>query len=76
MTLDVIWFIWWALDAYFVYRIVEETNYNLGLENSSLSISRSGGLYNELDQLQKLHDLYEKGVITKEQYEAKKTELI
>ncbi len=75
-VLIIAWLIWWALDAYFTYKIVAEENAKLGVENSTISISKSGGVHNELDQLEKLHSLFEKGVITKEQYEAKKEELI
>lgn len=70
------WLIWWALDAYFTYKIVAEENAKLGIENSTISLSKSGGVHNELDQLEKLHALFEKGVITKEQYDAKKAALI
>ena len=70
------WLIWWALDAYFTYKMVAEENAKLGLENSTISLSKSGGVHNELDQLEKLHTLFEKGVITKEQYEAKKAALL
>lgn len=72
----VAWLIWWALDAYYTYKMVAEENSKLGIENSTISLSKSGGIHNNLDQLEKLHSLFEKGVITKEQYESKKTELI
>lgn len=75
-ALIIIWLIWWALDAYFTYKMVEEENAKLGVTNSTLSLSKTGGVHNELDQLEKLHSLYEKGVITKEQYEAKKSQLL
>lgn len=39
---------------------------------STLSVSKAGGIHNDLDQLEKLHALYEKGVLTREEYEAKK----
>jgi len=72
------WIIWWLLDAYFTYKIVEEENQKLGVENSTLSLSKSGeiNIGNELDQLEKLHSLFEKGIITEEQYEEKKAKLI
>lgn len=75
-ALIIVWFIWWALDAYFTYKIVAEENAKLGVENSTISLSKSGGVHNELEQLEKLHALFEKGVITKEQYEEKKAALI
>ena len=75
-VLIIAWFIWWALDVYFVYKMVNEENKKLGVTNPAISLSKSGGVHNELDQLDKLHSLFEKGVITKEQYEEKKAVLI
>jgi TM2 domain-containing membrane protein YozV len=68
----VIWGVWWLLDAFFTYKIVTEENEKLGVLASTLSVSKSGGMPNELDQLEKLHTLYEKGVLTKKEYEAKR----
>ncbi len=70
------WFIWWALDAYFTYKYVAEENQILGVENPTISVTKTGGIHNELEQLERLHALFEKGVLTKEQYEAKKASLI
>ncbi|VAW57747.1 hypothetical protein MNBD_GAMMA07-281 [hydrothermal vent metagenome] len=70
------WFIWWALDAYFTYKMVQEENVKLGVVNSTFSFSKSGSLSNELDELEKLHALYEKGALTKEQYEERKSALL
>jgi len=70
------WFVWWMFDAYFTYKYVEEENQKLGVNASTVSVTRSGDLHNELDQLERLHALYEKGVISQEQYEAKKATLI
>lgn len=75
-VLILVWLIWWVLDAYLTYKIVSKVNAKLGVENSTLSISKSGGVYNELDQLEKLYMLFEKGAITKEQYEEKKATLL
>lgn len=72
----IVWFVWWALDAFFTYRMVVKENKKLGVESSKLSLTSSGIVQSELDQLEKLHRLFEKGVITKEQYEAKKSELL
>ncbi len=69
-------FVWWALDAYFIHKIVHEANAEIGLSTSSISLSKSGNMNNELDQLEKLHSLFEKGVITQDQYETKKASLI
>ena len=71
-----VWFVWWALDAFFLYRIVNKINADLGLASSTVSMSRSGSVTNELDQLDKLHALFEKGVISEEQYELKKAAII
>lgn len=68
--------IWWMLDAYFVYQIVLEANEAAGIETSSISVTKNGGVNNELDQLEKLHNLFVKGVITQEQYDDKKAALI
>lgn len=68
--------VWWMLDAYFTYIMVEEENEKQGVVTSSFSFSKSGGFHNDLDELEKLHALYEKGVLTKEQYEKKKAEFI
>lgn len=71
-----VWFLWWAMDAFFVYRIVNRVNAELGLSGSTVSMSRSGSVANELDQLDKLHTLFERGILTEEQYELKKAALI
>lgn len=72
----IIWCIWWMLDAFFTYKMVAEENSKSGMENSTLSVSKTGTVNNEIDQLEKLHSLYEKGVLTKEQYEEKKDEIL
>lgn len=68
--------VWWMLDIYFTYKILEEENAKQGFDASSFSVSKSGGFHNDLDQLEKLYALYEKGVLTKEQYEKKKSEYL
>ena len=70
------WFIWWALDSYFTYRMVIEENERLGVADAGFSLVKKGGVGNDLDQLEKLHALYEKGVMTKDQYESKKAKLL
>jgi TM2 domain-containing membrane protein YozV len=67
-----VWGVWWLLDAFFTYKIVAEENERLGVVASTFSVSKSGGIHNDLDQLEKLHALYEKGALTKDEYEAKK----
>lgn len=68
--------IWWLIDAFLTYQYVEEENKKLGVGNSTVSVTTSGGTHSDLEQLEKLHSLYEKGVITQEQYEARKATLI
>ncbi len=70
-----IWFIWWILDAYYIFKIVQEENIKRGVINSAISVSKSGSMAEELDQLEKLHSLYEKGALTKEEYEERKSTL-
>jgi len=71
-----VWFIWWALDAYFTYRIVAKENKKLGVNSSTFSISKVAEIEDELVQLDKLHTLFEKGVLTKEQYELRKEKMM
>lgn len=68
--------VWWMFDAYFTYKMVQEENEKQGIVTSSFSVSKSGGFHNDLDQLEKLHALYEKGVLTQEEYEKKKAEFV
>lgn len=72
----VAWVIWWSVDAYFVYKIVEEVNSKLGINTSSFSLSKTGDLKDGLEQLEKLHSLYEKGVLSKSEYEQKRALLV
>lgn len=71
-----IWCIWWMLDAFFTYKMVEEENSKLGIEYSTFSLSKTDDSDNKIDQLEKLHALYEKGALTKEQYEQRKDDLL
>ena len=69
--------IWWILDVYFTYKIVQEENNKIGINHSSLvSTIQSSDRSNNAEQLEKIHSLFEKGVLTKEQYESKKAELV
>ena len=40
-----------------------EANEVSGIESSSISVTKNGSINNELDQLEKLHNLLTKGVI-------------
>lgn len=70
------WAVWWLLDAFFVYQITKEENEKRGINVSTISITKTASPGDEIEQLEKLHALYEKGVITREQYEAKKSKLV
>ena len=71
-----IWGIWWLLDAFFVYRMVQKENKKLGINDPHFSVTKTNDAASDIEQLEKLHALYEKGAITKEQFEMKKSQLI
>lgn len=72
----IIWAVWWALDVIFVYQIAKENKQMGDGFFPTISVSKSGGIYNDLDRLDKLHELYKKGVISKQEYDAKRKGLI
>ena len=67
--------IWWLLDAYFVYKYVVEYNDETRGEPLSFTLktNQSGS---DLDQLERLHDLHVKGVITDDEYRKKRSNII
>ncbi len=67
---------WWLLDAYFVYKYVTEANDLLPNQASVLSFNTQQHWKQDLDQLEKLHDLHQKGALTVEEFEKKKTDLM
>ena len=71
-----IWGIWWLCDAYYVQKYVKESNKLAGLDGSTFTVSTQKQSSNNLEQLERLHALYEKGVFTREEYEQKKSELM
>jgi len=71
-----IWGIWWLCDAYYVQKYVRESNQLAGLDGSTFTLSTQKQSSNNLEQLERLHALYEKGVFTREEYEQKKSELM
>ncbi len=71
-----IWGIWWLCDAYYVQKYVKESNQLAGLDGSTFTFSTQKQSSNNLEQLERLHALYEKGVFTREEYEQKKSELM
>ena len=88
VTLFITWIplgIWWLLDAYFVYQYVKEANVGVAA-SELLSIKVDSGQSqkvedkvvskNSIELLERLHGLYEKGAISKEEYEAQKREIL
>ena len=88
VTLFIAWIplgIWWLLDAYFVYQYVKEANAGIAA-SEILSIKVDSGQSQKvedkivskhsIDLLERLHGLYEKGAISKEEYEAQKREIL
>ena len=60
---------WWLLDAYFVYQYVEEHNRLHGGSPMAVSLTTRKSVEGDLDYLEKLHSLREKGVISEEEYQ-------
>jgi TM2 domain-containing membrane protein YozV len=73
---------WWLLDAYYVQKYVNDYNEQAGLNASSLTLntlkssSEAEARQSDLDELERLHELLEKGVITQEEYDSKKAVLL
>jgi len=74
--------IWWLLDAYYVQKYVNEYNAQAGLDASSFTLntrknsSDTDLRQSNLDELERLHELLEKGVITQAEFDAKKAVLL
>jgi len=69
--------IWWLVDAFLTYGMVKEENEKRGLGASAIVLSKSNSNnLSSLDQLEKLYDLHKKGVLTKEEYQEKKSKII
>ena len=88
VTLFIAWIplgIWWLLDAYFVYKYVTQSN-ELTSSSSLLDVQVNSNQNhtsndkllnkNKLEVLERLHSLYEKGALSKEEYESQKKEVI
>lgn len=66
--------VWWLVDLYYIFKHCRseenasdrEIALNLGMEGKS----------DDLDSLERLHALYEKGVLTQDEYEAKRKDFI
>ena len=76
--------IWWLLDLYFIYKTIIRINQEAGVSNNpfQINIETQSDADNKLseseklNQLEKLHSLHEKGVLTEEEYQQKKSNLI
>ena len=69
--------IWWLVDSFLTYGMVKEENEKRGLGASAIVLSKSNSNnLSSLDQLEKLYDLHKKGVLTKEEYQEKKSKII
>ena len=88
ITLFIAWIplgIWWLLDAYFVYKYVTQFNELTSTSglldvqvNSNQNFASNDKLLDKskLEILERLHSLYEKGALSKEEYESQKKEVI
>ena len=61
--------IWWLLDAYFVYKYATEYNSANGLSSLAVTLTTSKSVEGDLDYLEKLHSLREKGVLSENEYQ-------
>lgn len=68
--------IWWLLDAYFIYKYVNEYNAIHGGSPLAISLTTSKSVEGDLDYLEKLYSLREKGVLTEDEYQEKRKEVI
>ena len=68
--------IWWILDAYFVFKYVNEANAALPRSSSVLRMSTTDARSNDLDVLEKLHALHQSGALTDEEYRVRKERLL
>lgn len=68
--------IWWLFDAYFVYKYVNEYNAVNGGSPLAASLSTTVSKKGDLDYLEKLNSLKEKGLITDEEYAEKRREVM
>jgi len=59
--------IWWLVDLVYIFQMSNKSNI--------ISVGSSKSTDN-LEELEKLHSLFEKGILTEEQYTAKKAKLM
>ena len=68
--------VWWVLDAYFVYKYVLEHNKGTGGEMLSFSVKTNKSVDGDIDYLDRLFDLHKKGVLTEDEYQRKRSEVM
>jgi len=79
--------VWWLLDSYFIYVTIISINRKAGVSNTPFQLdvktqSDSETAIDKLDESEKLENLdklfalHEKGVLTKEEYQKKKSALL
>ena len=59
--------VWWLIDLIYVFKLTNTSNV------ISVNTSKNS---DSLDELEKLHNLYEKKIISEEQYEKKKQQIL
>jgi TM2 domain-containing membrane protein YozV len=68
--------VWWLVDAFLTYGMVREENEKRGLGASAVIFSKSNDNdSSDLDQLEKLYNLREKGALTEEEYRDRKSKI-
>ena len=68
--------IWWLLDAYFVYRYVNDYNSSHGDSEMSINVRTTASPESELDYIERLHSLFQKGIITEDEYNQRRAAVI
>ena len=67
---------WWLLDSYFVYKHVSNYNQENGGEPLSFTVKTNQSVKDDLDHLERLHHLHEKGVLTNEEYQKRRSDVL
>lgn len=68
--------LWWLFDAYFVYIYVNECNATNGGSPLAASLTTTVSTKGDLEYLEKLHSMKERGLITDEEYAERRLEVM
>ncbi len=68
--------IWWLIDAYFVYKYTSDHNAQYGGDFLGLVVTTGKSVGGDLDHLERLHSLKEKGVLTENEYRDMRKEVL